>query len=87
MKKKNLPTSPDWATAPSWAKWFAINRNGTANWFEYKPHVGDKYWHNNHESRGSSMFLMKFSVTNPVFTHLYFDATNWKNSLQPRLQQ
>ncbi len=28
---------PDWDEAPEWARWFAVDANGEAWWFEYKP--------------------------------------------------
>lgn len=28
---------PDWSTAPEWAKWWAIDAEGWAYWFEVEP--------------------------------------------------
>lgn len=29
--------SVDWTRAPSWAMWWAMDQDGTANWFKYRP--------------------------------------------------
>ena len=28
---------PDWSVAPEWAKWWAMDKDGVANWFDDKP--------------------------------------------------
>ncbi len=34
---------PDWNQAPEWAKWWALNKDGIANWFDDKPSVSCGY--------------------------------------------
>lgn len=29
--------APDWDDAPDWAKWYAIDANGSAAWYEHQP--------------------------------------------------
>lgn len=29
---------PDWSKAPEWAKWWAIDSDGVAYWYEMKPY-------------------------------------------------
>ena len=42
----NFPTSPDWSTAPNWAKWFAIYPNGRGSYFAEKPDLTGHGWKN-----------------------------------------
>ena len=30
--------TPDWESAPAWARWFAVDATGVTHWFEAKPH-------------------------------------------------
>lgn len=30
---------PDWATAPEWARWWAVDADGQSTWFATEPHV------------------------------------------------
>jgi hypothetical protein len=39
----DVPT-PDWATAPEWAQWWAANPNGCAWWYEQQPWKGMNWW-------------------------------------------
>jgi hypothetical protein len=66
-----LPTTPDWATAPNWAQWFAIDQNGKG--YFYENHVSIKSW---------GIFEPSFACQ--IFLAGIFDATNWQNSLQKR---
>jgi hypothetical protein len=38
------PPAPDWATAPEWAKWWAVDNNGAAFWFDAPPTTKKGYW-------------------------------------------
>jgi hypothetical protein len=37
---------PDWTTAPEWANWWAIDKDGETAWYEKAPyiHPGDAGW-------------------------------------------
>lgn len=70
-EKEKLPTSPDWSTAPDWAQYFAIDKDGEGYFYYLEPffyHIG--FWNNQCE-------------TSPKIAGI-FDATNWENSLQKR---
>ena len=36
--------APDWSQAPEWAKWYAIDANEEATWFEVKPKMYSNSW-------------------------------------------
>jgi len=72
MTDKKLPTSPDWSTAPEWAQYFAIDKDGQMGWF-YEKRPIKKVLKNMWYSSG-----FKKPLSNA------FDATNWQNSLQKR---
>lgn len=36
--------SPDWSEAPAWVKWFAVDLDGYAWFFEAEPVRGSKQW-------------------------------------------
>jgi hypothetical protein len=71
MEQEILQQTPDWATAPEWAKWFAIDSDGEGYRHEEKPIRNDSQWHFGKKSE----FIGNF------------DPTNWKNSLQQRPTQ
>lgn len=35
---------PDWANAPEWANFWAVDDNGCSYWYEYKPILGIRSW-------------------------------------------
>lgn len=35
---------PDWADAPEWANFWAVDDNGRSYWYEYKPTLGIRIW-------------------------------------------
>jgi hypothetical protein len=35
---------PKWGDAPEWAQWWAVDKNGDANWFEHEPHTVGDFW-------------------------------------------
>ena len=35
---------PDWSKAPSWAKYLAMDQNGTWFWYEFKPKAEYGEW-------------------------------------------
>lgn len=37
-------TTPDWAKAPSWAKWWAMDEDGAAYWYALKPEKHGTVW-------------------------------------------
>lgn len=39
--------SPDWASAPDWANYWAMDRDGTSFWYALKPTLKDYYWNTN----------------------------------------
>ncbi len=41
---------PKWSEAPNWAKWLAMDEDGTWNWFEHRPEQVRNYW----DTEGSS---------------------------------
>ncbi|WVH13604.1 hypothetical protein [Acinetobacter phage vB_AbaM_fThrA] len=34
---------PDWSQAPDGANWWAMDFDGSANWFSYKPYISSEY--------------------------------------------
>lgn len=38
--------APDWADAPEWAQWFAIDPNGDGFWFHDEPKANEWRWTN-----------------------------------------
>ena len=64
----------DWKSAPSWAEFYAIDKDGTASWFSKKPMISD--------SEGRWVLLMTGdSKTIPGKFH---NKGDWHHSLQPR---
>ena len=48
---------PDWSLAPEWAKWWAMDKDGDANWYALKPFVGVDYFQNQDSSAEHRAFL------------------------------
>lgn len=48
---------PDWSLAPDWAKWWAMDKDGDANWYALKPFVGVDYFQNQDSSAEHRAFL------------------------------
>jgi hypothetical protein len=71
MKQETLQQMPDWATAPEWAQWFAIDGDGEGFWYAKEPFKGDLW------------YLPNGYVFAPCGN---FDPTNWRTSLQQRPQ-
>jgi len=36
---------PDWKDAPEWAKWLAMDEDGSWYWYEKEPYSGDGEWY------------------------------------------
>jgi hypothetical protein len=64
-----LQTTPDWATAPKWARYFAIDADGMGVYYENAA----KLPHGFCQDKGRYFEIGK-----------RFDATNWESSLQKR---
>lgn len=41
-KQPAMP-EPDWATAPSWAQWWTMDKDGKQRWWEKEPMLDDRY--------------------------------------------
>lgn len=56
---------PSWESAPSWAKWLAMDANGTWFWYKNKPSLdGDYEWYtSNQESFGGFSIAMEIQQT------------------------
>lgn len=65
--------SPDWSTAPEWARWFAVDSDGSGFYFEERPDI------NEHNEWYSFSGLLKYSGQ--------FGIKAWQNSLQQRPKQ
>ena len=39
--------SPDWTSAPTWANYWAMDKDGTSFWYAQEPTLEDYYWNNN----------------------------------------
>ena len=65
----------DWSTAPDWAQWAAMDRNGKAYWYQSEPKKGAFY----------DYWILE-SDTDSLCEHFaYFLPTeNWQNSLEQR---
>jgi hypothetical protein len=72
MKQEILQQTPDWANAPEWAMYRAIDEDGEGYWFEKKPRIVD------------DIPIWVYGGKSEFFGN--FDPTNWKNSLQQRPQ-
>ena len=77
-KDKTLPDvlwQPDWSLAPDWAKWWAMDKDGDANWYALKPFVGVDYFQNQDSSAEHRAFLgtLNFGYTG-----------DWRDSLRMR---
>lgn len=66
---------PDWSLAPDWAKWWAMDKDGDANWYALKPFVGIDYFQNQDSSAEHRAFLgtLNFGYTG-----------DWRESLRMR---
>jgi len=62
--------TPDWATAPEWANYVAMDRDGKWYWYEFEPYAETNIWNVNVEHAG------KYEMVD-----LY---CNWQESLQKR---
>jgi hypothetical protein len=74
MKQEIKQQTPDWADAPGWAMYRAIDKSGLAYWFEHKPILDPLAWDCN---------IVNSRV---LLAGEGFDSTNWKESLQQRPQ-
>lgn len=68
----NLPSEPDWSTAPEWAQWFAIDDDGEGYWFSFKPQIIDGTWGGMVNDDDKAMF------------EGVFNNKNWQSSLRQR---
>lgn len=60
---------PDWAEAPDWANFIALDASGVWYWHEKMPTLGDVLW--------KQPMSGKMCVAKP-------DLEAWKSSLEPR---
>lgn len=68
----NLPSEPDWSTAPEWAQWFAIDDDSEGYWFSYKPQIIDGTWGGMVNDDDKAKF------------EGVFNNKNWQSSLRQR---
>lgn len=68
MNNEKLPAAPDWATAPEWANFHAIDSDGLGCWFEKYPIKEFSGW----------------KLTRRWTRSANFSPSNWQNSLQKR---
>ena len=68
---------PDWSQAPSWANWWSVDENGTANFSGKKPNIEGRQW-------------VYYSAASENLCHIEapsFGYTgDWRNSLRKRPQ-
>ena len=64
---------------PKWAQWAAVDEDGSAHYFEHKPHQYSESWKN--AAPCSSLCLIYVSH---IHTDTPFDATAWMHSLIER---
>lgn len=69
-------------SCPDWAQWAAVDDDGSAYYFEHKPHQYSASWRN--AAPCSSPCLNSVSR---IHTDTPFDATDWRNSLIRRPQK
>ena len=66
---------PDWSQAPSWANWWSVDENGTANFSGKKPNIEGRQW-------------VYYSAASENLCHIEapsFGYTgDWRNSLRKR---
>lgn len=67
----NKQQTPDWANAPKWAQWFAIDGDGEGYWYKEKPIKNKFQWCHG----GNAEFIDNFNTS------------NWEESLQQRPTQ
>ena len=66
-------------SCPDWAQWAAVDEDGSAYYFEHKPHQYSASWRN--AAPCSSACLIYVSR---IHTDTPFDATDWQHSLIER---
>lgn len=44
-------SEPNWNDAPSWAQWWAMDKNGAPFWYETRPTLSDEVWWDDIETR------------------------------------
>ena len=76
MKNTEKTITPDWATAPEWAKYYAKDLDGRECWFESMPYADllSGLWLNS----GVTRYLNFEYYINPE------KCIDWQNSLQKR---
>ena len=60
-------------SCPFWAQYAAVDEDGHAYWYESQPHIHYVYWSYERERSRSKCII-----------GVFFDATNWQNSLIKR---
>ena len=65
-------------TCPDWAQYAAVDEDGHAYWYEYKPHQYSASWRNT---------APRLNNVSRIHTDTPFDATDWRNSLIRRPQK
>ena len=63
---------------PAWAQYAAVDEDGHAYWYEYKPHQYSASWRNT---------APRLNNVSHIHTDTPFDATDWRNSLIRRPQK
>lgn len=58
---------------PKWAKWAAVDKDGSAYWYEDEPETDGVYWTSAYECSRSKCIV-----------DMSFDATDWQHSLIKR---
>ena len=66
----NLPSKPDWSTAPEWANWLFKDSYSLWTWSKYKPAIIDNYW----------FITGKYEIARCD----NYEDLNWKDSLHQR---
>ena len=62
---------PDWGTAPDWANYVAMDKNGKWYWFEFEPQKEGNCWNTNFKKGG-------------MYSEVRFNGEKWETSLQKR---
>lgn len=82
-----MRVEPDWALAPDWAQWFAIDSNGDMYWYDDEPKIVDDVWDGNDSGLLSFRDLVgTIIIINSKGIKIYEDYPAWRESLRRRPQ-
>lgn len=62
--------APNWADAPEWAQWWAMDANGDGYWYESQPELGGLIWTRKDDTKYEGDYARDYSL--------------WRTTLQQR---